>query len=104
MGVLTMVDQRALARYCHLWIQWRDTQAFIKENGLVYPLKDDKGNVKYVAQWPQVGVGNKLAAQLTRLEQEFGMSPSSRARISVDPKGADTGNKLDTFLRLKKDA
>ena len=104
MGVLTLVDQHALARYCHLWVQWRTAEAFIKENGFVYPLKDEKGDVRYVQQWPQVSIANKLAQLLARSEAEFGLTPASRARISVDPKGAETGNKLDTFLRLKKDA
>lgn len=34
-------------------------------------------------QWPQVAIANKLAQQLTRLEQEFGMTPSARSRIQV---------------------
>jgi len=29
-------------------------------------------------------IANKLAIQLTRLEQEFGMTPSARTRIHVD--------------------
>lgn len=33
----------------------------------------------------RVATANKLAQQLTRLEQEFGMTPSARTRIQVVP-------------------
>ena len=83
MGVLTTIDGNALARYCRLWSRWRKMEAFIESKGEMYPLKDDGGRVKCFAQWPQVAIANKLAQQLTRLEQEFGMTPASRTRIQV---------------------
>ncbi len=89
MGVLTRVDGNALARYCRLWSRWRKAESFIEEKGEMYPLRDDKGGVKCFMQWPQVAIANKLAQQLTRLEQEFGMTPSARARLQLAP--TDTG-------------
>lgn len=86
MGVLTRIDGNSLARYCRLWARWRKAEAFIEERGEMYPLKDDAGKVKCFQQWPQVAIANKLAIQLTRLEQEFGMTPSARARIQTAPK------------------
>jgi P27 family predicted phage terminase small subunit len=83
MGVLTRVDGNALARYCRLWSRWRKAEEFIDGKGEMYPLKDDKGSVKCFMQWPQVAIAHKLATQLTRLEQEFGMTPSARSRIPV---------------------
>ena len=93
MGILTKVDSNALARYCKLWSRWRKMEAFIDEKGEVYPLKGDDGKVKCVQQWPQVSIASKLAQQLTRLEQEFGMTPSARVRIQVTPSKpeADSG-------------
>jgi P27 family predicted phage terminase small subunit len=85
MGVLTRIDGNALARYCRLWVRWRKMETFIQEKGEMYPLRNDDGNVKCFVQWPQVAIANKLAQQLTRLEQEFGMTPSARARIQVAP-------------------
>ncbi len=84
MGVLTRVDGNALARYCRLWSRWRKAEEFIDGKGEMYPLKDDKGGVKCFMQWPQVAIANKLAQQLTRLEQEFGMTPSARSRIQIE--------------------
>jgi len=89
MGVLTRADVNALSRYCRLWSRWRKAELFIDEHGEVYPLKDDVGHVKCVQQWPQVSIANKLAQQLTRLEQEFGLTPSARARLQLAPEPKD---------------
>ena len=83
MGVLTRLDGNALARYCRLWSRWRKAEAFIDKNGEMFPIRQDDGQVKYFGQWPQVAIANKLAQQLTRLEAEFGMTPSARTRIHV---------------------
>ena len=83
MGILTKVDGNALARYCRFWSRWRKAEDFITERGEMYPLKDDQGNVKCFQQWPQVAIAHKLSQQLTKLEQEFGMTPSARARIQL---------------------
>jgi P27 family predicted phage terminase small subunit len=85
MQVLTRIDVNALARYCRLWSRWRKAEKFIEEKGEVYTLKDEKGNVRCVQPFTQVAIANKLAQQLTRLEQEFGMTPSARTRIQVTP-------------------
>lgn len=92
MGVLTKADANALARYCRFWSRWRKAEDFIDEHGEVYPLKDDAGNVKCVQQWPQVSIAHKLAQLLTRLEQEFGLTPSARARLQMTPVAAEQPN------------
>lgn len=38
-----------------------------------------------VQQFPQLAIANKLAQQLTRLEQDFGMTPSARTQVQVTP-------------------
>lgn len=86
MGVLTRIDGQALARYCRLWSRWRKMEAFIEEKGEMYPLRGDDGQVRCFQQWPQVAIANKLSQQLTRLEQEFGMTPSARARLEIVPR------------------
>lgn len=99
MGVLTRIDGNALARYCRTWSRWRKAEAFIQEKGEMYPLRDDDGKVKYFQQWPQVAIANKLAIQLTRLEQEFGMTPSARARLQAAPLDAGmTANAKSRFF------
>ena len=97
MGVLTRIDRNALARYCRTWARWRKAEAFIDKHGEMYPLKDEAGQPRCFQQWPQVAIANKLAQQLTRLEQEFGMTPASRTRIQLPVRPAEP-DEFDNFL------
>ena len=99
MGVLTRIDGNALARYCRLWSRWRRAETFIESKGEMYPLKNDAGQVKCFQQWPQVAVASKLAQQLTRLEQEFGMTPSARARLQLPQGMADSYDPKARFFK-----
>lgn len=83
MEVLTRIDRNALSRYCQLWARWKKAEQFIQKHGDTYQLKDDSGKTKCLMQFPQVSIAHKLAAQLTKLEAEFGMTPSARSRIQL---------------------
>lgn len=100
MGVLTRIDGQALTRYCTLWARWKRAEQFIEKHGDVYPFKDDRGNLKYLQQFPQVAIAHKLATHLTRLEQEFGMTPSSRSRIRIERD--DRVDEFETFLQANR--
>ncbi len=100
MGVLTQIDGNALVRYCTLWSRWKRAELFIAKHGEAYPIKDEKDNVKYLHQFPQVAVANKLSVQLTRLEQEFGMTPSSRSRIRIERQ--EQVDEFEAFLRTNR--
>lgn len=88
MRVLSAADRNAIARYCQLWARWKRAELFLQQYGDTYPLKDPNGNIRCFMPWPQVAIAGKLAVTLTRLEQEFGLTPSSRTRIMVNPKAA----------------
>ena len=75
-------------------------EQFIEKHGEVYPLKDDKGTLKYLQQFPQVAIAHKLATHLTRLEQEFGMTPSSRSRIRIERD--EQVDEFETFLQANR--
>jgi P27 family predicted phage terminase small subunit len=99
MGILTRIDGPALARYCRIWSRWRKMESFIDEKGEMYPIREEGGKVKCFQQWPQVAIAHRLALQLTKLEAEFGMTPSARARIQVPPgsMGAAASGKAKYF-------
>ena len=83
-GILTKIDRNPLARYCRFWTRWRRAEDWIEENGSAYPLKDADGKTRRIMTFPQVAIANALALQLTRLEQEFGMTPASRSRLTLE--------------------
>lgn len=63
--------------------RWRTAEDFIARHGTTYPLKDKDGQFRCFMQFPQVSIASRLCEQLTRLEAEFGMTPSARSRIVV---------------------
>jgi len=99
MGVLTRIDGNALKRYCTIWARWWQAEQFIAEHGSVYPIKNDAGRTTGFAAFPQENTVNKTAEQLFRLEQQFGMMPSARARISVNRHAAQETNDKRRFFQ-----
>jgi P27 family predicted phage terminase small subunit len=99
-GLLTRIDRNALARYCQYYARWKRAEQFIQQYGSTYPIKDERGQVKCFALFPEVAIASKLGQQLTRLEQEFGLTPSSRSRISIDVKTTQESER-DRMLRKK---
>ena len=88
MGILSSIDQAALAAYCGACGQWRlareEMQKRMAVGGPLAGLVDvtKAGNV---IQNPLVGIANKAAADMVRYAAEFGMTPSARARLAIDP-------------------
>jgi len=108
-GVLTRADLVLVERYCETLVQWRACRDFIKEKGMVYPVKKwnphkDNGAEKNGTKrplggfevvgfrdFPQVKNLTKLDTALLQHERELGLTPSSRTRLVADtplPRGA----------------
>ena len=82
--VMTTADVESLARYCDTYEWWLATRAKLKQEGDTYPILNDKGEIKYIAQRPEVAIAHKLAVQLRQLEQDFGLNPSARSSLNVE--------------------
>lgn len=85
-GLLTAIDENALARYCIIYSQWVRATEFMRRHGETYPIKDSDGKVKCFAPFPQVTIEKSARSDLLRLEREFGLTPSARA--GLEPTGA----------------
>ena len=96
MGVLTVVDGAALAGFCQVSVRWRQAEEFLDQHGQVYPLRDEKGNVRCMQQFPQVSIARNLLQILRGFYQEFGMTPASRTRIQLP--GEREPNSFDDFV------
>jgi P27 family predicted phage terminase small subunit len=83
--VMTNADIEALARYCDTYEWWLAVRAKLRAEGDTYPILNDGGQVKYIAQRPEVSIAHKLATQLRQLEQDFGLNPSARTSLKVEP-------------------
>jgi P27 family predicted phage terminase small subunit len=85
MRVMTDADVEALARYCDTYEWWLAVRTKLRAEGDTYPILNDGGEVKYIAQRPEVSIAHKLATQLRQLEQDFGLNPSARTSLQTEP-------------------
>ena len=92
MGVLAEIDQGDLWRLCWVWARWRQAEMFIYKHGTAYPINNSDGTLKYMQQYPAVSIANQLSAELTRLSDRFGFTPSARARLNVAKEPAAKSN------------
>lgn len=100
--VMTRADIEALARYCDTYEWWLATRAKLKAEGDTYPILNDKGDVKYIAQRPEVSIANKLATQLRQLESDFGLSPAARTSLKVEPDAKEESTLAKFLARRAK--
>lgn len=94
LGLLSELDRTALAMYCQALAEYLEAKAIVGDEGIT--TLTDKGNV---IQHPAVGVRNNAWQRVLKAAAEFGMSPSSRTRVSV-PAGAGEAER-NPFAKLK---
>ncbi len=78
LGLLSEIDGAALTTYCLTWARLVDAEEKLREHGTV--IISPNG---YPMQSPYLGIATKATEQLVRVLVEFGMTPSSRARVQV---------------------
>ena len=83
MRLLTLADGEPLITYAATYARWRECEEFIEKHGLTYPTRDGKGKITSFQQFPQVAISRNCLLILTRLQQEFGLTPASRSRIQI---------------------
>lgn len=94
LNLLTEIDYAALAGYCDCYGELKGLRAEIKLYG--YTTTTDKGNV---VQRPEVGIYNQKLEKMLKFLTEFGMTPSSRARIKVElPSGNENKSDMEGLL------
>ena len=91
LGLLTAIDQTALAAYCSSFKRWRHAERQIEAGGLVVSAPSG-----YPVQSPWVSISNTALDQMRKFLIEFGMTPSSRSKVNAAPK--DKNDPLEDFL------
>lgn len=94
-GLLTSVDAAALALYCESFARWHHANQQVAKFGPV--VKTPNG---FPVQSPFLGIANKAQEQMTRLLVEFGMTPSSRTKVTKAP--SDEGDEFSGFVKNRK--
>ena len=84
LNMVTQVDRAALAAYCIAYGRWVDAEREVQRLGSVYKSKNG-----IVMQSPYVGIANRAMELMHKFLIEFGMTPSSRARLSMPTEDYD---------------
>lgn len=79
MRVLTEADYIALANLCQAYSTMTQAQKQLKKAGLLY--KTQSG---YIQQSPLLSIVNASAETVMKHLREFGLTPASRSRLTVD--------------------
>jgi len=77
-GLLTEIDGPALAAYCEAYARWAEATAQVSRFGMI--VKSPGG---YPMPSPFLSIIKAALAQMKGFRVEFGMTPSSRSRIST---------------------
>lgn len=110
-GLIRSVDWPILARYCLKLSRWfflgSEIRRITNENpaskGTTYPILDDNGRLKFVAEFPWAAEWRVLDRELRADERALGISPSARSRITISAEGIRTEDDLrrEFFRRAK---
>jgi P27 family predicted phage terminase small subunit len=98
MKLLTVADYAALAHCCDVYATWRKAKEFVDKHGFTYPLKDEKGNIRCVQQFPEVSIKKNFGGEFARLLTEFGLTPASRTRVAVAGSDEAPVDPMEAFL------
>jgi len=77
-GMITEIDLGAFAKYCQAFGRYLTAESMVAKQGEVL-IAPGSG---FPIQNPYLAVSNKAAEQMHKAETEFGMTPSSRSRVS----------------------
>ena len=98
LGLLTCVDGAALEGYCESYGKWVEMTQFLKKfEKQGYMFKTPSG---YMQQLPQVSMAQRYLAAVKSFCTEFGLTPSSRARMTL-PGQADEDDPMEEFLKKR---
>jgi len=96
-GVITQVDRAGLAAYCELYARIREAERCIHETGLVIT---DPKTQRQVPN-PYVRIADRAYAEMRAYAVEFGMTPSSRSRVSAPAEIQE--DEFSKYLRDKRE-
>lgn len=102
LGVLSKIDGKALAAYCHAFARWMEAEVEIRRLGIVVMEPIFSGErflgCKYKKN-PAVTISEGAMKIMKAFLVEFGMTPSSRSRVRIEKPAAGDEDPLDAFLK-----
>jgi P27 family predicted phage terminase small subunit len=104
LGVLSVVDGKALASYCEFYALWETARNQYLKEGITFiqHYEDKEGNLIAgdMKPHPCVAIANNAAKTMKSFLIEFGLTPASRSKLKIAKK--DDGDAMDQYLKGKK--
>jgi len=91
-GIVTALDQGALAMYCSLWVTWRELERVVARDGFTIPRRAGP------AIHPALKGSMEVLTQLRLLGAELGLSPAARSRLRLPLRTPAPSLKVQRFL------
>lgn len=92
LGLLTRIDHASLEAYCMCYARWWQAEGALQRHGLTYVTPS--GQIK---PRPEVTMANNALKLMKAFLIEFGLTPASRSRLSIDKPEAE--DPFAAFLR-----
>lgn len=108
-GMVTRIDGKALAAYCHAYAQWRQAELDIQRYGLLIeePVIDTVTGkqrklrnrlVFKLKRNPAITISNDAMKLMKSFLIEFGMTPAARSRLRVEKPPDESKDPFESFL------
>jgi len=99
LGMISKLDLSMLALYCNEISIYIEMVNKLRDKDRVMVFKNPDGSIKYAAQVPYQKIANDALAKALKIASEFGLTPSSRTRISVG-QISDNEDPIMQFLKM----
>ena len=98
MSVLTQADELALTLLCDAYSEYKKAKEVVNELGSTMEVTSREGNTKSVIR-PEVQIANQSFVRVFQLLKEFGLTPSSRAKVNAIENASSTPDvKIENFF------
>jgi P27 family predicted phage terminase small subunit len=93
-GLMTELDDMALALLCQGWAEYLDATEQVKKSGIL--VKSPNG---FPVLNPYLSVANQAIKKVRSLLAEFGLTPGSRSRIHAAEAADESDNEWEQLLK-----
>ena len=98
MSVLTEADSLSLTLLCDSYSEYKKAKEIVNELGSTMEVVSREGNSKSVIR-PEVQIANQSFVRVFQLLKEFGLTPSSRAKVNAIENSSNTPDvKIENFF------
>jgi P27 family predicted phage terminase small subunit len=99
-GLLTPIDRAVFAAFCQSVGRWIQAEKALAEAGAGHGLLiASSSNNGYRIPHPLLHIANRAMADSVRYGAEFGLSPSSRSRVTAKPPPPDDTDPASEYFR-----